>query len=144
MLTCNASEELISEYLDQRLTDSQTSQMLQHCSQCPACRSFLNSLLELNASRARGVIPEVPAEVDSRIRSAIGRRSHANKRSRLFLLGTRSIPVPLPLAAALVLAALAAGIYLQLETRSAAEPGPAKHRAVTQIMSLPTITIENK
>jgi len=144
MLTCNACEELISEYLDQRLPDSQTSLMLIHCADCRACRSFLTSLVDISTTRARQSPVEVPAEIDRRLRLTLDRGDHPHAHSLIFLVWSRQLPVPVPVAAAIILVVLATGIFSLLESRSSIEPRVVKHQVVTQIMSLPTITVKDE
>jgi hypothetical protein len=144
MLTCNECEQHISEYLDDRLAEMYASAMHAHCSECAKCRSFLDALLRMSlVSRRVGRI-EVPAALDARVRSAIAVSGKGTRQQLLFTLTRKRISIPIPIAAVLAIFVLTIGVYSWVGPRDRIQASKAPRQVVTQVMSLPTITIENE
>lgn len=144
MLDCARCEEFISTYIDHRLPDDDTRLMLSHCSTCDRCRSFLTSLLEMTLDRGRKSTLSVPASIDARVRSSLGDEKMDVREAWLSSMSRRRIAVPVPVATALLIIGLAAGIRLFVGTQGPAITPPAPRHTITHVMSLPTITIDDK
>jgi hypothetical protein len=86
----------------------------------------------------------VPASLDLQVRSSIAGESKVRERSLVSSLSRKRIAVPVPIAAVLLILIMATGVYSLLSMKDRTGARPTKRQIVTQVMSLPTITIENK
>jgi len=50
MNSCNEYQQQISQYIDNQLEDSDTSELFRHLGDCEECRDFLKSILKLRSA----------------------------------------------------------------------------------------------
>jgi hypothetical protein len=140
MLTCDECEGRVSEYLDGRLPDVETAEMLAHCSQCGGCRAFLDALIRLGIGGRGSRTVNVPSSLDLRIQSAAG-EGKFDKPASVFSLARKRVVVPLPAAAVLAILIFAFGMYVALLRREQSHREPLKRQTTADVMSLPPIPI---
>ncbi len=124
--------ELLSALLDGELTAPEREAVDRHLAGCPACRDLLEDLRHLAAASSADPVPQVPADLESRIRGRIDKARRpadagANGASTGYGPGYRSFwlsPLPLGAAASLLVAVIAVAIWQANRSLEPISPAP--------------------
>jgi anti-sigma factor RsiW len=74
MNSCNEYQQQISQYIDNQLEDSDTSELFRHLGDCEECRDFLKSILKLRSAILQDVLRQ-PSISGKRTRAKVGKFS---------------------------------------------------------------------
>ncbi len=70
-MNCRLVETKLSQFLDQELSGREMLAIRQHCGQCQACASELNSLTQVKAMLGSSPVAEPPIGFEARLHSAV-------------------------------------------------------------------------
>ncbi len=106
-MSCQEMREKISMRLDGELTESEKKELEKHLKECPACREYEKSLIEISTEMKLWKEVEVPPSLKERIFTRILKKEKRRAKVLGISIGYYRIPAPLAWAAVLLFAFLA-------------------------------------
>ena len=113
-MSCQEMREKICTRLDGELTESETEELERHLKECPSCREYEKSLIELSTEMKLWEEVEVPPNLKQSIFARILKKEKRTKKVLGISIGYYRIPAPLAWAFVLLFAFLA--LHLAKET----------------------------
>jgi len=107
LMSCQEMREKICMRLDGELTESETEELERHLKECPSCREYEKSLIEISSEMKLWEEIEVPSNLKQRIFTRILKKEKRTAKVWGISIGYYRIPAPLAWAAVLLFAFLA-------------------------------------
>lgn len=144
-MNCHSCTEALSALIDRELPEERQTDVFVHLADCPSCRHFFTSLMELRADLSAAPPPRIPRTLDARVeRAAAARfapRTSMWEHLRSFWMQRLVVPAP---AFAAALAVVLLSLILTYATLRQTPPATPAHQAqVTYIMSLPPVEVQS-
>ena len=96
-------QDLISLYIDNALSDKESTKLFAHLSRCDECRVFVKAGLVVRTHMAEEELAEVPPSLDRRVLSSVMTRSDETMQGAWYApVWFTRISIPLPAAASIV------------------------------------------
>jgi anti-sigma factor RsiW len=102
-MTHDECQQSISLYVDNALSDKESSGLFAHLAGCDECRTFMKISMRVRAQSVDEESAEVPRDLDRHVLSSVkGRSVDSNRRSWYSPVWFTRISIPLPAAASLL------------------------------------------
>ena len=96
-------EQFISLYIDNALSDKDSSELFSHLAGCSACRMHMKIAMSVHSQIAGEPLADVPLSLDRRVLASVARESAVPKRRNWYTpVWFTTISIPLPAAASIV------------------------------------------
>lgn len=106
-MSCENIQELISEFLDGELAESQDNEVFSHLGRCQLCRRFMRTSMSVRSSLIEFEPVPVPRTLDARIEAmqvrGITPRTSLVRNIQRLLSRRLLIPAPVAIASAIIL-----------------------------------------
>jgi anti-sigma factor RsiW len=143
-MTCEAYQELASQFIDGELLDERSGALFSHLSSCTACRQFMHSTLQIHYAVLQSPVLSVPPTLEARVKRMRIVRGPGRVPFRTFVeeFWKRRLLVPVPaFVSAGVVMLLVIALSIASLTRVPAEVRDAMTRSAF-LVTLPAVEVQ--